>query len=113
MRTIIIHLRVSGRVDLKGDRIALLLSGASAIETAPGDEFVVQSYGSGPAAPTGVEPDRGRRDRPRGPVPLADRLCPGRGGLARDAEQGEEDRRAAVSPTEVTATTRARTFCRG
>lgn len=49
-----IHMRDSGRVDLKGDRIALLLSGASAIETAPEDEFVVQSYGSGTAAATGV-----------------------------------------------------------
>jgi hypothetical protein len=49
-----IHMRDSGRVDLKGGRIALLLSGASAIETAPEDEFVVQSYGSGTAAATGV-----------------------------------------------------------
>ena len=48
------HIRDSGRMDLKDDRIALLLSGASAIETAPEDEFSVQSYGSGAAAAIGV-----------------------------------------------------------
>jgi Domain of unknown function (DUF4440) len=48
------HIRDSGRMDLKGDRIALLLSGASAIETAPEDELEVQSYGSGAAAAIGV-----------------------------------------------------------
>jgi len=48
------HLRDSGRMDLKGDRIALLLSGASAIETAPEDELVVQNYGPGAAAAIGV-----------------------------------------------------------
>jgi Domain of unknown function (DUF4440) len=48
------HIRDTGRIDLKGDRIALLLSGASAIETAPEDELEVQSYGSGAAAAIGV-----------------------------------------------------------
>jgi len=48
------HIRNSGRMDLRGDRIALLLSGASSIETAPEDEFVVQSYGPGTAAAIGV-----------------------------------------------------------
>lgn len=48
------HIRDSGRMDLKDDRIALLLSGASTIETAPEDEFAVQSYGSGAAAAMGV-----------------------------------------------------------
>jgi Domain of unknown function (DUF4440) len=48
------HIRDSGRMDLKGERIALLLSGASAIETAPEDELEVQSYGSGAAAAIGV-----------------------------------------------------------
>lgn len=48
------HLRASGRMDLRGDRVALLLSGASSIETAPEDEFVVHSYGPGTAAAIGV-----------------------------------------------------------
>jgi hypothetical protein len=48
------HIRNSGRMDLRGDRIALLLSGASSIDTAPEDEFVVQSYGPGTAAAIGV-----------------------------------------------------------
>jgi len=48
------HIRGSGRMDLKGDRIALLLSEASAIEIAPEDELEVQSYGSGAAAAIGV-----------------------------------------------------------
>src|SRR5829696_2890366 len=39
---------------IRGDRIALLLSGASSIDTAPEDEFVVQSYGPGTAAAIGV-----------------------------------------------------------
>lgn len=48
------HIRDSGRMDLKDDRIALLLSGASTIETAPEDAFSVQSYGPGAAAAIGV-----------------------------------------------------------
>src|SRR5215207_10016296 len=46
------HIRNSGRMDLRGDRIALLLSGASSIDTAPEDEFVVQRPYAG-----GLRPD--------------------------------------------------------
>lgn len=50
------HLRDSGRADLKGDRITLLLSGEPAIETTPEEELAVQVYGPGTAAATGVSP---------------------------------------------------------
>jgi hypothetical protein len=50
------HLRDSGRVDLKGERIALLLSGESTIETAPEENMVVQVYEPATAAVIGVSP---------------------------------------------------------
>lgn len=48
------HLRDSGRVDLKADRIALLLSGEVTIETAREEQVVVQAFGPATAAATGV-----------------------------------------------------------
>ncbi len=50
------HLRDSGRADVKGDRIALLLTGEATIETAPEEELAVQIFGPGAAAATGVSP---------------------------------------------------------
>jgi len=50
------HLRETGRADVKGDRITLLLSGEATIETAPEDELDVQVYGPATAAATGVSP---------------------------------------------------------
>jgi hypothetical protein len=50
------HLRDSGRIDLKGDRITLLLSGETTIETAPEEGLTVEVYGPGAAAATGVSP---------------------------------------------------------
>jgi ketosteroid isomerase-like protein len=57
------HLRDSGRADLKGDRITLLLSGETTIETAPEEGVDVQLYGPATAAATGVSsiPDRNAR----------------------------------------------------
>jgi hypothetical protein len=48
------HLRDSGRIDLKDERITLLLSGQTTIETAPEDGVVVQIYGPATAVATGV-----------------------------------------------------------
>ena len=48
------HLRDSGRVDLKADRIALLLSGDVTIETAREEQVVVHAFGPTTAAATGV-----------------------------------------------------------
>lgn len=48
------HLRDSGRVDLKADRIALLLSGDVTIETAREEQVVVHAFGPAMAAATGV-----------------------------------------------------------
>jgi hypothetical protein len=48
------HLRDSGRVDLKPDRIALLLSGDATIETAREEQVVVQAFGPATAAATGI-----------------------------------------------------------
>ena len=48
------HLRDSGRVDLKPDRIALLLSGDVTIETAREEQVVVQAFGPATAIATGV-----------------------------------------------------------
>jgi hypothetical protein len=48
------HLRDSGRIDLKDERIALLLSGETTIETAPEDGVVVQVYGPATAVATGT-----------------------------------------------------------
>src|SRR5690348_15452004 len=39
------HLRDSGRVDLKADRITLLLSGEPTIETAPDESVDVRAFG--------------------------------------------------------------------
>jgi len=49
-----VHLRDSGRVDVKGDRINLLLSGESTIETAPEESVDVRVYGATTAIATGV-----------------------------------------------------------
>ena len=54
------HLRDSGRVDLKTERIDLLLSGESTIETAPEENMNVQFYQPGMVAVTGVSPIRER-----------------------------------------------------
>jgi hypothetical protein len=61
------HLRDSGRVDLKGERIALLLSGESVIETAPEENMVVQVYEPSTVAVMGVSPiaDRQTGKAPR------------------------------------------------
>jgi hypothetical protein len=48
------HLRDSGRVDLKGDRIALLLAGESTIETAPEQSVDVRALGPTTAIATGI-----------------------------------------------------------
>lgn len=48
------HLRDTGRMDLKGDRIGLLVAGEGGIETAPEEEFSVLTYGPGAAAVTGT-----------------------------------------------------------
>jgi hypothetical protein len=48
------HLRDSGRVDLKQDRIALLLSGDVTIETAREEQVVVNAFGPATVAATGV-----------------------------------------------------------
>ena len=47
------HLRDSGRVDLKAERIALILSGEPAIETAPEEDVDVRVYGASTASATG------------------------------------------------------------
>ena len=61
------HLRDSGRVDHKGDRIALLLAGESTIETAPEENIVVQVFTPATVAVVGVSPvkdrDTGRSPR--------------------------------------------------
>jgi len=48
------HMRDSGRADLKAERIALLLSGEETIETAPEEGVAVQTYGASTAVATGV-----------------------------------------------------------
>ena len=52
------HMRDSGRADLKGERIALLVAGEPAIETAPEDGLSVQVYGFATAVATGASPIR-------------------------------------------------------
>jgi hypothetical protein len=52
------HMRDSGRADLKAERIALLISGEQTIETAPEDELAVQVYGPSTAVATGASPIR-------------------------------------------------------
>jgi Domain of unknown function (DUF4440) len=61
------HLRDSGRVDHKGDRIALLLSGESTIETAPEENMTVQVFTPATVAVVGVSPVK---DRQTGRSPL-------------------------------------------
>jgi ketosteroid isomerase-like protein len=48
------HLRDSGRADLKPERIALLLSGEETIETAPEENVAVHIYGAATAVATGA-----------------------------------------------------------
>ena len=48
------HLRDSGRADLKAERIEVLLSGDATIETAPEAEMTIQVYGTGTAVATGA-----------------------------------------------------------
>ena len=48
------HLRDTGRLDLKAERIALLLAGDQGIETAPEVEMTVQVYGPATAVATGT-----------------------------------------------------------
>jgi hypothetical protein len=55
------HLRDSGRVDLKPERIALLLSGEATIETAPEENMNVQFYEPATVALTGVSTIRERQ----------------------------------------------------
>ncbi len=55
------HLRDSGRVDLKAERIALLLSGESTIETAPEENLNVQFYEPATVAITGVSAIKDRQ----------------------------------------------------
>ncbi|HEX8665084.1 MAG TPA: DUF4440 domain-containing protein [Beijerinckiaceae bacterium] len=52
------HMRDSGRADLKAERIALLIAGEPAIETAPEDGLAVQVYGAATAVATGASPIR-------------------------------------------------------
>ena len=52
------HMRDSGRADLKAERIALLLAGEPAIETAPEDGLAIQVYGAATAVATGASPIR-------------------------------------------------------
>jgi hypothetical protein len=48
------HMRDSGRADLRPERIALLLGGEQTIETAPEDGVAIQLYGPGTAVATGA-----------------------------------------------------------
>jgi ketosteroid isomerase-like protein len=48
------HLRDTGRLDLKAERIALLLAGDQGIEIAPEEEMTVQVYGQATAVATGT-----------------------------------------------------------
>jgi hypothetical protein len=61
------HLRDSGRVDHKADRIALLLSGEPTIETAPEENMVVEVFEPATVAVVAVSPvkDRETRQAPR------------------------------------------------
>jgi hypothetical protein len=52
------HMRDSGRADLKAERLALLVAGEPAIETAPEDGLSVQVYGAATAVATGASPIR-------------------------------------------------------
>src|SRR3954465_4159517 len=48
------HMRDSGRADLKPERIELLLSGEQTIETAPEDGVAIQLYGPATAVASGA-----------------------------------------------------------
>jgi hypothetical protein len=51
------HVRETGRIDLKAERIAILLGGEEGvIETAPEQEIVVQAFGPVTAVASGVSP---------------------------------------------------------
>ncbi len=54
------HLRDSGRVDHKGERIALLLSGEPTIETAPEENLVVEVFEPATVAVVAVSPVKDR-----------------------------------------------------
>jgi Domain of unknown function (DUF4440) len=54
------HLRDSGRVDHKGERIALLLGGEPTIETAPEENLVVQVFEPATVAVVAVSPVKDR-----------------------------------------------------
>jgi hypothetical protein len=58
------HLRDTGRVDFKADRIALLLSGDVTIETAREEQVVVLAFGPGTAAATGVSAIKDEAGKP-------------------------------------------------
>jgi hypothetical protein len=55
------HLRDSGRVDHKGERIALLLSGEPTIETAPEENLVVEAFEPATVAVVAVSPVKDRQ----------------------------------------------------
>ena len=55
------HLRDSGRVDYKGDRIQLLLSGEATIETAPEENMMVQVFEPATVAVIAVSPVKDRQ----------------------------------------------------
>jgi hypothetical protein len=55
------HLRDSGRVDHKGERIALLLSGEPTIETAPEENLVVEVFEPATVAVVAVSPVKDRQ----------------------------------------------------
>jgi hypothetical protein len=55
------HLRDSGRIDHKGDRIALLLAGEPTIETAPEENMVVQVFTPATVAVVGMSPVKDRQ----------------------------------------------------
>ncbi len=55
------HLRDSGRVDHKGDRIALLLSGEPTIETAPEENMAVEVFEPATVAVVAVSPVKDRQ----------------------------------------------------
>lgn len=54
------HLRDSGKVDHKGDRIALLLAGEPTIETAPEEDMAVQVFTPATVAVVAVSPVKDR-----------------------------------------------------
>jgi hypothetical protein len=55
------HLRDSGRIDYKGDRIQLLLSGEPTIESAPEENMVVQVFEPATVAVIAVSPVKDRQ----------------------------------------------------